>query len=62
MMIPSEINIATKTMTLQISEALIATRKKEWKQPILKATKGVLYKYAHSVKDAAAGCVTDEAL
>ena len=34
--------------------------KKTWKQPALKATKGILYKYAKQVKDAAEGCVTDE--
>ena len=34
--------------------------KEQWKQPALKATKGILYKYAKHVKTAAEGCVTDE--
>jgi dihydroxy-acid dehydratase len=55
-----EINVATKAITLKVSEAEIATRKAAWKQPALKATKGILYKYAKYVKDASEGCVTDE--
>ena len=55
-----EIDIATKKMTLKVSEDIIAERRKLWKQPALKATKGVLFKYANTVKDASEGCVTDE--
>jgi len=55
-----ELNVATKKMTLKISEEEIAKRKASWKQPALKATKGVLFKYAQCVKDASQGCVTDE--
>ncbi len=47
-------------MTLKVSDEEIAERKKGWKQPALKATKGILYKYAKHVKNAAEGCVTDE--
>ena len=54
-----ELNVATKQMTLKISEAEIAKRKAAWKQPPLNATKGVLFKYAQCVKDASQGCVTD---
>jgi dihydroxy-acid dehydratase len=36
-------------------------RKAAWKQPKLKAEKGILFKYARTVKTAAEGCVTDEA-
>jgi dihydroxy-acid dehydratase len=54
------IDVATKRITLHVSDEEIAARKKEWKQPALKATKGVLYKYAKTVKTAAEGCVTDE--
>jgi dihydroxy-acid dehydratase len=54
------IDVATKRITLHVSDAEIEARKKEWKQPALKATKGVLYKYAKTVKTAAEGCVTDE--
>jgi dihydroxy-acid dehydratase len=56
-----EIDVATKKMTLKVSEAIIAERRKKWQQPALKVTKGVLYKYAQCVKDASLGCVTDEA-
>ncbi len=55
-----EINVATKSMTLTISPEEIATRRANWKQPALRATKGILYKYAKTVKDASEGCVTDE--
>ena len=52
---------ATKnTIILDVPAEEIAARKLNWQQPALKVTKGVLYKYAMSVKDAAAGCVTDE--
>lgn len=55
-----ELNVATKKMTLKISEEEIAKRKANWKQPALKASKGILFKYAQCVKDASQGCVTDE--
>ncbi|MEN9685962.1 MAG: dihydroxy-acid dehydratase [Bacteroidota bacterium] len=58
---PIELNVATKKMTLKISEAEIAKRKAAWKPAALKATKGILFKYAQQVKDASEGCVTDEA-
>jgi dihydroxy-acid dehydratase len=46
---------------LKVDEKLIDQRRKNWKQPALKATKGILFKYAQSVKSADQGCVTDEA-
>jgi dihydroxy-acid dehydratase len=55
-----ELDAVKNTITLKISEAELAKRKAQWKQPPLKATKGVLYKYAKQVKDASEGCVTDE--
>ena len=55
-----EINVATKTITLKVAEEIIEERKKNWKQPALKATKGILFKYAKHVTTAAEGCVTDE--
>lgn len=57
---PIEIDATKNTITLKISEAEIAKRKAAWKQPPLKAKKGILYKYARQVKSAADGCVTDE--
>ncbi len=55
-----EINVATKAITLKVAEEEIAKRKAAWQQPALKATKGILFKYAKYVKDASEGCVTDE--
>jgi dihydroxy-acid dehydratase len=55
-----ELDAVKNTITLKISEAELAKRKAAWKQPPLKATKGILYKYAKQVKDASEGCVTDE--
>ena len=55
-----EIDAVNNKLTLKISEQAIAERKKNWKQPPLKATKGILFKYAQHVKSADQGCVTDE--
>ncbi len=55
-----EIDISRNTITLMVSDDEIKKRKANWKQPALKATKGVLFKYAMCVKDASEGCVTDE--
>lgn len=55
-----EIDAVTNTINLKVSDIEIAKRKAAWKQPELKATKGVLYKYAKFVKNASEGCVTDE--
>jgi dihydroxy-acid dehydratase len=56
-----EIDVTKNTITLKISDEEIKKRKASWKQPVLKVTRGVLYKYAMCVKDASEGCVTDEA-
>jgi len=55
-----EIDATKNTITLKVADKEIAERKKNWKQPALKATNGILYKYAKQVKTAAEGCVTDE--
>jgi dihydroxy-acid dehydratase len=55
-----ELDAVKNTITLKISPEELAKRKAAWKQPPLKATKGLLYKYAKQVKNAAEGCVTDE--
>jgi dihydroxy-acid dehydratase len=55
-----EIDVASKKITLRVSDTVIAERKKSWVQPPLKVSRGVLYKYARCVKDASEGCVTDE--
>ena len=56
-----EIDVKNNSITLKVSDKEIAERKRNWKQPPLKVTRGVLYKYAMCVKDASVGCVTDEA-
>jgi len=55
-----EIDAVNNTLSLQVSEEIIAERRSRWIQPNLKVTKGVLYKYAKTVSNAAEGCVTDE--
>ena len=56
-----EIDAVNNKLTLKISDEEINRRMENWKKPALKATNGVLYKYAKLVKDASEGCVTDEA-
>jgi dihydroxy-acid dehydratase len=55
------IDAVNNKITLQVSDEIIAERRAKWQQPKLKVTKGVLFKYAKTVTDAAGGCVTDEA-
>ncbi|MGH9611861.1 MAG: dihydroxy-acid dehydratase, partial [Bryobacteraceae bacterium] len=43
-----------------IPDAELATRRKSWKMPPYKATRGTLAKYIRLVKSASLGCVTDE--
>ena len=56
-----KIDIKKNKIKLAVSKKEIEKRKDKWKQPALKATKGILFKYAQQVKDASEGCVTDEA-
>jgi dihydroxy-acid dehydratase len=55
-----EIDTVNNSLNLKVSEEILAERKAKWQQPALKATNGVLFKYARCVKTAAEGCVTDE--
>lgn len=55
-----EIDAVNNKINLQVDQEIIDTRRKNWKQPALKVTKGVLYKYAKTVSDASEGCVTDQ--
>jgi dihydroxy-acid dehydratase len=55
-----EIDAVKNTINVKIDEKVLTERRKAWKQPALKASKGILFKYAHSVKPADEGCVTDE--
>ncbi|WP_396185919.1 dihydroxy-acid dehydratase [Flavobacterium sp.] len=54
------IDAVKNTINLKISDEEFAKRKAAWVQPALKATKGVLLKYARSVSSASTGCVTDK--
>ena len=56
-----ELNVPKRTMTLKVDEATIEKRRAAQPVPVLKATSGVLWKYAQLVKDASEGCVTDQA-
>lgn len=46
-------------LNVNISEHEMEQRKKDYKAPPLKYSKGTLFKYARFVKDASHGCVTD---
>ncbi|HOA39470.1 MAG TPA: dihydroxy-acid dehydratase, partial [Flavihumibacter sp.] len=56
-----EIDAVNNTMNVLVDDAELERRRAAWQQPALKATNGILFKYARSVKDASEGCVTDEA-
>ncbi|MEO6435792.1 MAG: dihydroxy-acid dehydratase [Tepidisphaeraceae bacterium] len=45
---------------LEVNETELGHRRRAWKQPPYKASRGTLYKYIKNVKDASQGCVTDE--
>jgi dihydroxy-acid dehydratase len=47
-------------ITVAITDDEFAARRKAWKAPAFKATRGTLYKYIKLVKSASEGCVTDE--
>ncbi|HYM48163.1 MAG TPA: dihydroxy-acid dehydratase [Burkholderiaceae bacterium] len=47
-------------LDIALSTDELARRRAAWKMPPYKATRGTLYKYIKSVKDASQGCVTDE--
>lgn len=48
------------TLDVDLSPEELETRRKEWKMPAYKASKGTLYKYIKNVSSASLGCVTDE--
>ncbi len=50
----------SNTIDLKISDEELAQRRSEWQQPKPPVSKGLLFKYFKSVKDASQGCVTDE--
>jgi len=54
------IDAEKNTLDVNVSAEEMAKRKAAWKMPLYKATRGTLYKYIKSVKNASEGCVTDE--
>jgi dihydroxy-acid dehydratase len=48
------------SISLDVPDAEIEKRRKNWTAPAFRATKGILYKYIKSVSSASEGCVTDE--
>ena len=54
------IDAATNSLSVDVSDEELATRRKSWQAPPFKATRGTLYKYIKTVKSASEGCVTDE--
>ena len=55
-----ELDAVQNTITLKVDDAVIQSRRAAWKQPELKVSKGLLYKYAKTVASAAEGCITDQ--
>ncbi len=54
------IDAERNTITVDLSDEVLAERKARWSPPPLKATRGTLYKYIRLVRSASEGCVTDE--
>jgi dihydroxy-acid dehydratase len=57
---PIEIDASRHQINVKIDPKTLALRRERWKQPALRATSGLLYKYAKQVNTAADGCTTDE--
>ncbi|MFL6449603.1 MAG: dihydroxy-acid dehydratase [Bryobacteraceae bacterium] len=54
------IDAGNHTLTVDVSDAELASRRKAWTMPPYKAERGTLAKYIRLVKNASNGCVTDE--
>ncbi len=55
------IDAEQKIIQMHVNDAELSERRKKWKMPAYKSTKGTLFKYIKTVKSASEGCVTDEA-
>lgn len=53
------LDAVNNTIDVELEKEEFAKRKAKWNAPALKATQGVLYKYAKQVASASQGCVTD---
>lgn len=56
-----EIDAEKNTINVEVTSEELAARRAQWVKPALKATNGILLKYAKLVSNATEGCVTDEA-
>lgn len=54
------IDASNNTISVDLTDEELESRRKNWVAPSLKFRKGVLYKYSKTVASAAEGCVTDE--
>jgi dihydroxy-acid dehydratase len=54
------IDAEKNVLMVNLSDQELAARRREWKMPPFKATRGALAKYIRLVKSASLGCVTDE--
>ena len=57
---PITVDAEANLLAVDVDEEEIERRRAEWEMPPYKETRGVLYKYIKSVKNASEGCVTDE--
>jgi dihydroxy-acid dehydratase len=54
------IDAGRNSIDVEVSPAELDARRRAWKAPPYKYTRGTLYKYIKNVKSASLGCVTDE--
>ena len=54
------ISADTLTISVDLTDAEMASRKAEWVAPPLKYTRGTMARYINTVSSAQMGCVTDE--
>lgn len=54
------IDAENNTLSVDLDDAILASRRAAWQAPEQKVTSGILRKYAKSVSTASEGCVTDE--
>jgi len=54
------LDAVNNSIDMQVSEAELEQRRAAWQAPPLRATQGILYKYAKQVATAAEGCITDK--
>jgi dihydroxy-acid dehydratase len=54
------IDVSKNRIDIDVNAEELERRRKAWQMPPYKATRGTLYKYIKTVKNASEGCVTDE--